>query len=51
MKNLLWNLLTVGAALSLVGCSSSQGQLPSASASLAQSRKPGRARRTWQRRT
>lgn len=40
MKNRLWDLLTVGALLSLVGCSSSGNQPPVVSASMAQSSKP-----------
>src|SRR5512136_1594248 len=40
MKNRLWDLLTVGVVLSLVGCSSSGNQLPGVSASIAQSSKP-----------
>lgn len=40
MKNRLWDLLTVGVVLSLMGCSNSSGQLPGASASIAQSSKP-----------
>src|SRR5512143_2566217 len=37
MKNRLWDLITVGALLSLVGCSSAGGQPPAVSASIAQS--------------
>ena len=40
MKNRLWDLLSVGILLSLVGCSSSGNQPPVASASIAQSSKP-----------
>jgi serpin B len=40
MNNRLWNLLTVGVLLSLVGCSSSGNQPPEMNASIAQSSKP-----------
>jgi serpin B len=40
MKNRLWDLLTLGVLLSLVGCSSFGNQLPVVSASIAQSSKP-----------
>jgi serpin B len=40
MNNRWWNLMTVGILFSLIGCSSSGGQLPVANASIAQSSKP-----------